>query len=222
MWKKHLEEYGHLQGWKMSELFVISMEKQVGGNGTRKEWRGVPCLSGPPCWMCPRDQAWTGAAGAPAFTWGASGLPVGLRSPDQRCGPSSEQDKSRWLLQHIPLPRHTHTSVFAPPCCSQPRVQHCRATQDLSRKPKGCSLCCFTPLHGTWIFGSQRTLASGEASELVQEGGSSHTPSSTVTARDPVYQDLKQLHPDKAESTFVTSPPVPVLSPALRMFWPWS
>lgn len=149
-------------------------------------------LSGPPCWTCPRDQAWTGAAGAPAFSWGASGFPAGLRSPEQGCGPSSEQGKVRWLLQHIPLPRHIHTphtSLFAPPCCYQPVIQHCGNTQELSRKLEGCSLCYSSPLHGTQIFGSQRTQ---EASELVQEGGSSHRPSPTMTARDaPCLPDFK-------------------------------
>lgn len=46
----------------------------------------------------------------------------------------------------------THTPLFAPLCCSQPTIQHCRAAHDLSRKPKGCSLCCSTPLHGTQII----------------------------------------------------------------------
>lgn len=44
---------------------------------------------------------------------------------------------------------------------------------------------------GLWLLG-----------RLVQEGGSAHTPSPTVAARDPIYQDLNQVHPDKAESTF--------------------
>lgn len=92
---------------------MVSMEKDIVENGAGKEWREVP-LSWPPCWTCPRDQAWTGVAGAPVFSWGASGFPAGLRSPGQGCAASGEQGKPRWLLQNIPLPRHTqppHTSL---------------------------------------------------------------------------------------------------------------
>lgn len=39
--RKHLEECEHLQrGWKMSELFVVFIEKDIGENGAGKEWRG--------------------------------------------------------------------------------------------------------------------------------------------------------------------------------------
>lgn len=197
--------------WALCGLY----SKTDRGKWDKEGMEGVPCLSGPPCWMCFRDQAWTGAAD----TWGVSGFPVELRSPGQGCGPSSERGKPRGLLQHIPLPRHTHTPLFAPPCCSQPTVQRCGATQDLNRKPKGCSLCCSIPLHGTWIFGSQRTLASGEA--CPGRWLCPHTqPHSGCTWS--YLPGFKPGPPRQSWEHFLTSPPVPVLSPALRMFWPGS
>lgn len=126
--------------------------------------------------------------------------------------------------QHPPAQTHTSpTSLFASPCCSQPMVQHCRAIPDLSRKPKGCSLCCSAPLHGTQIFGSQRTE---ETSELVQKLRRVTVPSDPAPQWQhvmlPVYQVLNQIHTDKTGITVLTSPPIPVLSPALRIFWPGS
>lgn len=38
----------------------------------------------------------------------------------------------------------------------------------------------------------------------------------------PAYEVLNQVHTNKAGSTVLTSPPIPVLSPALRMVWPGS
>lgn len=62
------EEYLHIQrGWKMSKLFVISIEKDIGVMGHGRSEEGVP-LSCPPCWTCPKDQAQAGAAGASALS----------------------------------------------------------------------------------------------------------------------------------------------------------
>lgn len=150
------------------------------------------------------------------------GVRVSSRTEKPRSGMWSKQ----WARQtqgappaHPPAQTYTHTPLFAPPCCSQPTVQRCGATQDLNRKPKGCSLCCSIPLHGTWIFGSQRTLASGEA--CPGRWLCPHTqPHSGCTWS--YLPGFKPGPPRQSWEHFLTSPPVPVLSPALRMFWPGS
>lgn len=113
-----------------------------------------------------------------------------------------------------PLP-----SLLAPPCCSQPMIQHCGATQDLSRKPEGCSLCCSSPLH------AHRYLEARGLRKLLNLSRRMALPTDPAPQRQHVmltaYQVLNHVHTDKAGSTVLTSP-VPVLSPTLRMFWPGS
>lgn len=67
----------------MSETFVASVEKDIGEDGGGKEWRGVPCLAHL-AGCAPETKPGHRAAGAPAFSWGASGFPATLRSPEGR------------------------------------------------------------------------------------------------------------------------------------------
>lgn len=77
--------YCHLQrGWKMSELFVVSMEKDTGVVGQRRNGQGGSLVL-PPCWMCPRDQTWAAAAGASVFPWGAWGFLQNQGAQRQGC-----------------------------------------------------------------------------------------------------------------------------------------
>lgn len=119
--------------WSLWKKTLGKMEQGRNGGGP---------LTGPPYWTCPRDQVWTGAAGAPAFSWGASGFLAGLRSLGHACRPSSQQGKPRWLLQHIPLP-DTH------PCPPHPSLHHPAAPSPQSSTVE---------LPQTWA-GSQRAAA---------------------------------------------------------------
>lgn len=89
----------------MSEPFVVSMEKDIGEDGAGKEWRGVPCLAHL-AGHAPETKPGQVLQELSLFP---EGLQVSYRTEKPRagCGPSSEQGKTRWLVQHIPLPRHT-------------------------------------------------------------------------------------------------------------------
>lgn len=187
--------------WAVCGLY----RKRHRGNGAGKEQSGGGPLVLLSLLEMPQGPSLGRCCRSPCFF--LRGFRAFCRTKEHRvgvCGMETRADPGGSSTMY-PLPWHTRTPLFAPLCCSQPASQHQWGTHN--------PCCLYTPTWhiDIWEPGCLRSCWANPGWRLSPQ---------TQHAMLLGHHVLNQVHAHEAGSSVLTSPPVPVLSPALRNFWP--